>query len=58
MAKKSFRADDVVAGRGFIESYVTFIHYVEGLYEAATQPVAGHHHEPAPGNGSAHRLHA
>jgi hypothetical protein len=41
MAKKSFRADDVTAGREFIDSYVTFIHYVEGLYKAAAQPGAG-----------------
>ncbi len=41
MAKKPFRTDDVTAGREFIESYVTFIHYVEGLYKAAAQPVAG-----------------
>jgi hypothetical protein len=54
MAKKSFRADDVAAGREFIESYVTFIHYVEGLYKAA----AGHHHAPAAGHDSGHHLHA
>lgn len=58
MAKKSFRADDVTAGRRFIESYVTFIHYVEGLYKAAAQPAAGHHHEPAAGHDSNHHLHA
>jgi hypothetical protein len=55
MAKKSFRADDVATGREFIESYVTFIHYVEKLYEAATQPVAGHYHEPIE-QGSGHHL--
>ncbi len=58
MAKKSFRADDVAAGREFIESYVTFIHHVEGLYEAATQPVAGHYHEEAAAHGAGHHLHA
>ena len=58
MAKKSFRTDDVAAGREFIESYVTFIHYVEGLYEAATQPVTGHYHEPAAAHGSGHHMHA
>jgi hypothetical protein len=55
MAKKSFRTDDVAAGREFIDSYVTFVHYVEKLYEAATQPVAGHYHE-AIEHGSAHHL--
>ena len=58
MAKKSFRTDDIAAGREFIESYVTFIHYVEGLYKAATQPVVGHYHEPATGHGGGHHLHA
>lgn len=56
--KKSFRTDDIAAGREFIESYVTFIHYVEGLYKAATQPVAGHYSEPATGHGGSHHLHA
>ena len=51
------RADDVTAGREFIESYVTFIHYVEGLYAAAAQPVAGHYNEPAAGHASGHHLH-
>jgi hypothetical protein len=42
----------------FIESYVTFIHYVEGLYKAAAQPIAGHYHETAAEHGSGHHLHA
>ena len=58
VAKKSFRTDDIAAGREFIESYVTFIDYVEGLYKAATQPVAGHYYEPATGHGGSHHLHA
>lgn len=58
MSKKSFRADDVGAGREFIESYVTFIHYVEGLYEAATQPVDGHYREQPAAHGSGHHVHA
>ena len=58
VAKKSFRTDDIAAGREFIESYVTFIHYVEGLYKAATQPVAGHYYEPTTGHGGSHHLHA
>jgi Family of unknown function (DUF6448) len=39
--KKAFRADDVAAGREFIESYVTFIHYVERLYKIAAETVDG-----------------
>lgn len=43
--KKKFAADDVTAGREYVESYVTFIHYVENLHEAAERPVAGHYQE-------------
>jgi hypothetical protein len=53
-AARSFRAGDVGAGREYVERYVTFIHAVEGMYEAAARPVEGHypddagkpHHEP------------
>jgi len=44
---KAFRVQDVDAGREYVETYVTFIHYVEGLYEAATRRVGGHYPEPA-----------
>jgi hypothetical protein len=42
MQYKNYNPDDVEAGRKFVASYVTFMHYVEGLY-AATK--AGGHHE-------------
>ncbi len=45
MAKKSFKKDDVDAGREYIEAYVVFIHYVERLYEAAKEPAPGHYPE-------------
>jgi uncharacterized protein DUF6448 len=45
VAKKNFATNDVAAGREFVESYVTYIHYVEGLYEAAAKPVTGHYPE-------------
>ena len=43
--KKKFAANDVAAGRKYIEAYVAFIHYVEGLHEAAQKPVSGHYPE-------------
>lgn len=43
--KKDFAKDNVKAGREYVQAYVTFIHYVEGLYEAAKQPAAGYSHE-------------
>jgi hypothetical protein len=58
MAKKSYRVDDIAAGREFIESYVTFIHYVEGLYGAASQPVTEHYHEESVQHGGGYHLHA
>ena len=38
---KSYKPDDVTAGREFVEAYVTFLHYVEGVYVAAAK--SGHH---------------
>jgi hypothetical protein len=46
MAKKGYSKADVAAGREYVEAYVTYIHYVEGIYEAATAPVHGHYPEP------------
>jgi hypothetical protein len=45
LAKKNFAPDDVAAGREYVEAYVTYIHYVERLYEAAEKPSAGHYEE-------------
>lgn len=45
IAKKNFGKDDVETGREYVEAYVSFIHYVERLYEAAKSPAQGHYHE-------------
>lgn len=45
MEKKRFQPQDVEAGREYVKAYVQFIHYVERLYQAATQAVEGHFHE-------------
>jgi hypothetical protein len=47
MSAKSFKVQDVGAGREYIEAYVTYIHYVEGMYEAAMSPASGHYPEGA-----------
>jgi hypothetical protein len=44
-AAKAFKVEDLEAGREYIEAYVTYIHYVEGLYEAATSAASGHYPE-------------
>lgn len=45
VARKSFRVDDLAAGREYVKAYVEFVHYVEGNYEAATLPAQGHFRE-------------
>lgn len=48
--KRNFRPDDLSAGREYVASYVSFVHYVEGLHEAVESKAAGHYPEgqPAP----------
>lgn len=43
--KKNYKPEDVDAGREYVKAYVTFIHFVENLYEASKMPVEGHSHE-------------
>ena len=47
MSKKKFNADDVEAGREYVEAYVKYIHHVERLYEAAKTTAHGHYPEGA-----------
>jgi hypothetical protein len=44
-SKRNFRPDDLAAGRAFVASYVTFIHYVEELHKAASSEAIGHYPE-------------
>jgi hypothetical protein len=39
--------EDVAAGRAWVQAYVPYVHYAEGVYEAAA-PGASAHAEPAP----------
>ena len=45
VSKKNFDPTDVEAGRGYVEAYVPYIHYVERLYQAAASPAHGHYAE-------------
>ena len=45
LAARNYRRDDLEAGREYVERYVTFLHYVEGVYESAVKPAAGHARE-------------
>jgi hypothetical protein len=47
-SQKKFAPNDVAAGRRYVEAYVTYVHYVEGIWEAAIASAKGHYPEPAP----------
>jgi uncharacterized protein DUF6448 len=47
-AKKKFDRNDLAAGRAFVQSYVEYIHYIEGLYEATAGAAHGHYPEAEP----------
>lgn len=42
-SNKKFKSDNVKAGRAFVEKYVSYVHYVEGLYEASKASANGHY---------------
>ncbi len=41
-ARKGFARGDTAAGREYVKAYVEFVHYVEGLHEAAHRGGEGH----------------
>jgi len=43
--KKGFKAEDVKAGREYVDAYVRFMHYIEGVFEAAHSEAHGHYEE-------------
>lgn len=43
-SKKNYNVDDLTAGREYVESYVHFIHYVEGLFKGEENQMEEHHH--------------
>jgi len=46
MRRKSFDAHDLRAGREYVEAYVEYIHFVEGLFQATRASAHGHFAEP------------
>ncbi len=50
--KSDYSNDDTAAGREYVSAYVDYIHYVEGLYDAANGSMNGHVDED--GNTGAH----
>ena len=45
LAARSFAGHDVGAGREYVEAYVAYIHFVEGIDEAAGRHAPGHYPE-------------
>jgi hypothetical protein len=41
-AARTFKTDDLSAGREYVKRYVAFIHYVDRLYEDAVSAAHGH----------------
>ncbi len=52
-SKRNFNKDNVEAGREYVEAYVSYIHYVERLYENSRKSTHGHYQEPAEHEGHA-----
>jgi hypothetical protein len=46
--KRNFAADDLAAGREYVASYVSFVHYAEGLHDAARSAAPGHYDDGTP----------
>lgn len=44
--RRDFDPDNVKAGRLYVEAYVPYVHYVEGIWEKATDSTEGHYPEP------------
>ena len=43
-SKKNYDLNNVKAGREYVESYVIFIHYIEGLFNGEENKPKAHHH--------------
>jgi len=52
--KRTFPPADLSAGREYVSSYVTFVHYVEGLHKAVAAGAAGHYQEEQPAPAKHH----
>lgn len=57
--KSAYSKDNVESGREYVKAYIEYIHYVEGLYQAAKGPAGGHAHvtdaAAAHGDGDKHK---
>lgn len=49
MQAKGYSPNDVKAGRKFVEAYVEYVHFAEGIGSAAASPAHGHYPEGSEG---------
>ena len=58
LQKKTFEPNDVPAGRRYVEAYVSYVHYVEKIWEAASATLShsqcGGQHRSVAGQGEHH----
>ena len=54
ISKKTYKPDDIAAGRAFASAYVEYTHYVERLYDAGETLAAGRVQKEAPGLAHSH----
>lgn len=52
--RSNFQPSDLAAGRAYVASYVAFVHYVEGLHQAAQASAAGHYEDDQPAPADHH----
>jgi hypothetical protein len=52
--KRKHKDESVEAGREYVEAYVEYVHYVEGIHNAISEKGAHHHEEVEQGNRDAH----
>jgi len=55
MEKKEHANESIEAGREYVEAYVTFVHYVEGLHLAASGEAPHHPEMEGEGDGGEHK---
>lgn len=46
-ARKTYDKNDIAAGREYVDAYVSYVHYIEGLYDAAKADAHGHYEDRA-----------
>lgn len=46
-ARQKYDPNDVAAGREYVRAYVEYIHFVERIHEAVSEPAPGHYAEAA-----------